>query len=65
LTATAVPNGARVRDPVVPEPAKYIVSVVIAIVMVAPVAVLKEIVKPIGRGTVALSGSVTVRVAVA
>jgi hypothetical protein len=34
FTAVATPYAARVRDPVVPGPAKYIVSVVIAIVTV-------------------------------
>jgi hypothetical protein len=34
LTAVAIPYAASVREPVVPVPAKYIVSVVIAIVTV-------------------------------
>lgn len=67
FTAVAIPNAAKVREPVVPDPAKYIVSVVIAIVVVAPEPETKVIVVPTGKATLPppeLAGIVTVLVAV-
>ena len=64
LTAVAIPNAARVLEPVVPVPARYIVSDVIAIVTVTPVSAINPMVVPIGYATVALAGIVTVEVAV-
>jgi hypothetical protein len=63
FTAVAIPNGARVREPVVPAPAKYIVSVVIAIVIVAPDPAIKVKVVPMGSARFAFESMVTVRVA--
>jgi hypothetical protein len=64
LIAVAIPNGASVREPVVPAPARSKVSDVIAIVTVAPVAATNEIAVPTGKATDALAGIVIVRVAV-
>jgi hypothetical protein len=61
FTAVAIPLPARVREPVVPAPAKYIVSVVIAIVVVIDGAEIKVIVVPIGRARLAFELIVTVR----
>ena len=52
------------REPVVPGPAKYIVSVVIAIVTVAPEPATKVIVVPTGNARLAFESIVIVRVAV-
>jgi hypothetical protein len=60
FTAVAIPNAARVREPVVPVPARYIVSVVIAIVVVAPEPETKVMVVPTGNATVPFAGIVTV-----
>jgi hypothetical protein len=64
FTQVAIPNGANVREPVVPGPARIKVSDVIAIVAVAPVAAINEIAVPTGKATDALAGIVIVRVAV-
>ena len=61
--AVAIPKGASVLEPVVPGPARYMVSEVIAIVTVAPEPATKTIVAPTGIAIVALAGIVTVRVA--
>jgi hypothetical protein len=58
-----MPKGARVLEPVVPVPAKYIVSVVIAIVIVAPDPAMNVRVVPIGSARFAFELIVTVRVA--
>jgi hypothetical protein len=63
--AVAIPNAARVLDPVVPGPAKYMLSEVIEIVMVAPKPAIKVMVVPIGKATAELAGIVIVLVAVA
>jgi hypothetical protein len=62
--AVAIPNGAKVRDPVVPGPARIKVSDVIAIVTVAPVAAINVIAVPTGSAKLALELIVIVRVAV-
>jgi hypothetical protein len=63
FTAVAIPWAARVLEPVVPAPAKYIVSVVIAIVIVAPTPEIKVRVVPTGNATDEFAGIVTVLVA--
>ena len=60
LTAVAIPYGTKVREPVAPVPAKYIVSVVIAIVVVIDAAFIITKVNPIGKATVPLAGIVSV-----
>ena len=64
FSAVAIPNGASVREPVVPGPARINVSDVIAMVTVAPVAATNEIAVPTGKATDAFAGIVIVRVAV-
>jgi hypothetical protein len=64
LTAVAIPNGASVLLPVVPDPASNKVSVVIAIVTVAPEAAIKTTVVPTGKAKLAFESIVIVRVAV-
>jgi hypothetical protein len=57
----AIPYAAKVLDPVVPVPAKYMVSVVIAIVVVVALGPpMNAIVVPIGYGTLPLAGIVIV-----
>jgi len=62
LTAVAIPNGARVLEPVVPGPARFMVSVVIAIVIVAPDPAINVTAEPIGNATDEFAGMVTVLV---
>jgi hypothetical protein len=61
LTAVAIPCAANVRVPVVPVPARYIMSVVIAIVTVVALGpVMNVIAVPMGYATLALAGIVIV-----
>ena len=65
MTAVATPFAASVRDPVVPAPARLMVSVVIAIVSApAPLSLTKVSVVPIGYGTLLFAGIVHVRAVV-
>jgi hypothetical protein len=63
LTAVAIPYAANVREPVVPVPPRYIVSVVIAIVNVVALLAINAIVVPIGKATELFAGMVAVTVA--
>jgi hypothetical protein len=63
FTAVAIPKGANVLEPVVPTPASKRVSVLIAIVIVAPEPVMKTTLVPIGNGKLVFDGIVTVLVA--
>jgi hypothetical protein len=61
LTAVAIPYAARVLEPVVPVPPRYIVSVAIAIVTVVALGpAINPMVVPIGYATVPLAGIVIV-----
>jgi hypothetical protein len=61
LTAVAIPYAARVLDPVVPVPARYMVSVVMAIVVVVALGPpMNAIAVPIGYATLELAGMVIV-----
>jgi hypothetical protein len=64
FTAVAMPCSVRVLLPVVPKLAKIIVSVVIAIVVVAPEPEINTIVVPIGSAKAEFAGIVKVLVAV-
>lgn len=65
LVAVATPFAARVRDPVVPAPAKTKVSEVMAIVITPPeVSLTNVIVQPMGAATLALLSIVQVRAVV-
>jgi hypothetical protein len=59
LSAEAIPKASSVVDPVVPGPAKYIVSLLIAIVTVLA-RFTKLTTVPIGYGTLAFEGMVNV-----
>lgn len=65
LTQVAIPFAARVREPVVPAPAKRIVSVVIEMVT-TPAAfwLINVIAVPIGKATLEFAGMVKVRAVV-
>jgi len=61
LTAVAIPYAARVLVPVVPVPAKYMVSVVIAILTVVALGpAINAMAVPIGNATLELAGIVMV-----
>jgi hypothetical protein len=61
LTAVAMPYAARVLVPVVPVPARYMVSVVIAILTVVALGpAINAMVVPIGNATLELAGIVIV-----
>ena len=65
LIAVATPFAASVREPVVPAPARRIVSVVMAIVTVpAPFWLMNVNAVPIGYATVPFAGIVNVRAVV-
>ena len=65
LIAVAMPFAASVLDPVVPAPAKRIVSLVIAIVITpAPFWLMNVTAVPIGNATLELAGTVQVRAVV-
>jgi multidrug transporter EmrE-like cation transporter len=61
LTAVAMPYAARVLVPVVPVPARYMVSVVIAILTVVALGpAINAMAVPIGYATLPLAGIVIV-----
>ena len=65
LIAVAMPLAARVREPVVPAPARTKVSVLMAIVITpAEVSLMKVSAVPIGKATLALDGMVHIRAVV-
>ena len=61
FTAVAIPYCARLRDPVDPVPAKYIVSVVIAIVTTCEVMLINVRTVPVAYATEPFAGIVKVR----